>query len=57
MQTRKQLRTVRGRLKEARLRLQRLTRRSQQLAGELEASRTRPSFARRAVRKVLGGAR
>lgn len=57
VQTRKQLRTVRGRLKEARMRVQRLTRKSQQLGRELEASRTRPSFARRAVRKVLGGAR
>ena len=54
VKARKQLRNVRGRLKDARLRLQQSTRKNRQLAGELEASRARPSFARRAVRKVLG---
>ena len=57
VKARKQLRNVRSRLKDARLGLQRSTRRNRQLAGELEASRTRPSFARRVVRKVRGGTR
>jgi SAM-dependent methyltransferase len=54
---RKQLDNVRGRLKEARTRTERLTRRADRLAAELESSRSRPSFVRRAARKVLGGAR
>jgi trans-aconitate methyltransferase len=51
---RKQLDNVRGRLKEARTRTERLTRRANRLTAELESSRSRPSFARRAARKVLG---
>jgi hypothetical protein len=54
---RKQVQTVRGRLAEARQRVQQLTRRNRRLAGELESIRTRPSFARRVARKLLGGAR
>lgn len=54
---RKQLDTVRGRLKQTRTRIRRLIRKNRQLTGELEASRARPSIARRAARKVLGGAR
>jgi SAM-dependent methyltransferase len=50
----KQLGNVRGRLKEARQRIGRLERKNQQLAGEAAALRSRPSFARRAARKVLG---
>lgn len=55
--SRKQLDNVRGRLKEARTRIQRLTRRNRRLQQELEESRPRPSTARRAARKVLGGRR
>ena len=55
--TRKQLVNVRGRLREARGRVERLTRKNRQLAAEIEAVRSRPSFARRAARKVLGGPR
>lgn len=51
---RKQLRNVRGRLKEVRERVQRLENRNRQLADGLSAARSRPSFARRAARKVLG---
>jgi SAM-dependent methyltransferase len=50
----KQLGNVRGRLKEAKLRIGRLERKNRQLAGEAAALRSRPSFARRAARKVLG---
>jgi SAM-dependent methyltransferase len=53
----KQLATVRGRLKEARTRIRRLTQKNRRLTTELEAIRTRPSVARRAARKALGGLR
>ncbi|MFC7361381.1 class I SAM-dependent methyltransferase [Nocardioides astragali] len=56
-QARKQLVNVRGRLKETRGRVERLTRKNRQLAAEIEAVRLRPSFARRAARKLLGGPR
>lgn len=55
--SRKQLANVRARLKDARARLQGLTRRNQTLVGQLEASRGRASFARRAVRRIRGGSR
>lgn len=55
--TRKQLENVRQRLRQARTRVQRLTQRNQRLSGELDARRDRPSLARRAARKVFGGAR
>jgi SAM-dependent methyltransferase len=52
--TKKQLGNVRGRLKQARPQVQRLTRKNRQLVAELEVARARPSFARRVARKVLG---
>jgi SAM-dependent methyltransferase len=54
---RKQLANVRGRLKQTRLQAQRLARRNKQLTEEASLLRNRPSFARRAARKLLGGAR
>ena len=55
--SRKQVSNVRGRLQEARTRIQRLTRRNQRLEQELADSRRRPSFARRAAGRILGGRR
>ncbi|GAA1922897.1 class I SAM-dependent methyltransferase [Nocardioides hwasunensis] len=51
---RKQLGNVRGRLKQVRQRAQTLERKNRRLADEAAALRSRPSFARRAARKVLG---
>jgi SAM-dependent methyltransferase len=55
--SRTQVQNVRGRLQEARARIQRLTRRNRRLERELEESRPRPSVARRAAGRVLGGRR
>lgn len=54
---RKQLDTVRGRLKQARGRIRRMAGKNQHLTRELEARGQQASFARRAARKVWGGAR
>lgn len=50
----KQLGNVRGRLKQVRQRIGRMERKNRQLAEEAAALRSRPPFARRAARKVLG---
>lgn len=53
-QVRKRRTSLRNQVKEARLRIQRLTRENRRLTGEVAALRSRPSFARRVARKVLG---
>lgn len=53
--TRKQLSNVRERLQQGRERLQRLTRANARLTSQLAAAQSRPSFARRAARRLLRG--
>ncbi len=53
---RKQLDNVRDRLQNTRTRARRLAGRNDRLAAQLEASTNRPSLARRAVRRLRGGA-
>ena len=55
--SRKQLANVRGRLKETKLRVGRLVRENRRLNDEIAAMRARPSFARRAARRLRGGTR
>lgn len=52
--TKKQLGNVRGRLKQARLRIRRMERRNRELTAEASVQRGRPSLPRRVARRALG---
>ena len=55
--SRKQLANVRGRLKQAQQRIGRLVRENRRLTDQAAHPQPRPSLARRAGRKLLGGSR